>query len=328
MNFNLIISFLIIFLGVELNAQSLAGPYAPPAGQNGSTAIHKDSSVFVSWASSCILNKSWQDISNTSLGPTTIGTNVSATNKAGLNGIVSLGDGGSAILTFEGEITNGPGADFAIFENSFSDDFLELAFVEVSSDGTNFYRFNAVSLTDTSVQVGSFGLTDATNIYNLAGKYRAQYGTPFDLNELYGIPGLDINAITHVKIIDVIGSINSLYANYDSQNRAINDPWPTPFASGGFDLEAVGVINFTPTSINEISNNINIAIYPTPSSDIVYFNTKDSGRFSYHLTNINGEIILKGELKSQLNISHLKSGIYFIHISSNDRYLVKKIIKK
>ena len=34
------------------------------------------------------------------------------------NGIVSLGDGGEAILSFERFIENGPGWDFAIFENS------------------------------------------------------------------------------------------------------------------------------------------------------------------------------------------------------------------
>ena len=35
------------------------------------------------------------------------------------NGIVSLGDGGYAVLSFERPIKNGPGWDFAIFENSF-----------------------------------------------------------------------------------------------------------------------------------------------------------------------------------------------------------------
>jgi hypothetical protein len=33
------------------------------------------------------------------------------------------------------------------------------------------------------------------------------------------------------------------YASYDSQGHQINDPWPTNFPTGGFDLDAVGVIN-------------------------------------------------------------------------------------
>ena len=70
---------------------------------------------------------------------------------------------------------------------------------------------------------------NATEIYNLAGKYRAQFGTPFDLEELTGITGLDVNNVTHVKIIDVVGSLNESYASYDSQGNIINDPFPTPF---------------------------------------------------------------------------------------------------
>ena len=54
-----------------------------------------------------------------------------------------LGDDGSLVLTFPAPIADGAGPDFAVFENAFSTEFLELAFVEVSSDGTNFTRFPA-----------------------------------------------------------------------------------------------------------------------------------------------------------------------------------------
>lgn len=304
------------------------GPYAPSIGQTGTTAIHKDSTVFVSWASAVTITRGLQDISNASLGYADVGTSASAVGKSGVNGIVSLGDGGSATLTFNAPIINGSGADFAIFENSFSDSFLELAFVEVSSDGLNFFRFDAVSLTDTIIQTGSFGSTDATDIYNLAGKYRAQYGTPFDLDELDGIAGLDINNITHVKIIDVVGSLNPLYATYDSQNRAVNDPWPTPFGSSGFDLDAVGVINSSATAIKEKNDVYNISFYPNPASNTIYFNVDSKTKYEYRLTTINGREIENGLLNNQLDISYLETGIYFIHISSGDEYIVKKLIKK
>jgi hypothetical protein len=41
----------------------------------------------------------------------------------------------------------------------------------------------------------------------------------------------------------VVGSINPEYATYDCQGNPVNDPWPTAFASGGMDLDAVGVIH-------------------------------------------------------------------------------------
>ena len=322
--------FLILFslFALGINAQIQAGPYAPPAGQINSTAIHRDSIIFTEWASGCSIVRGNQDINDGSLGLTSVGTDLSATEKSGENGVVSLGDGGIATLTFNSFITNGDGADFAVFENSFSDDFLELAFVEVSSDGVNFYRFESVSLTNTEVQTEGFGATDATNIYNLAGKYRAQYGTPFDLEELSGISGLDVNAISHIRIVDVIGSINSSYASYDSQGNIINDPWPTPFASGGFDLDAIGVINSTPTSVTESPLFIQLSMYPNPTTDVVYFNFEQQKQYNFSIKTTKGQTIFAGFLSKQLNLSSLEKGIYFIHIFDNEFHLVKKIIKK
>lgn len=303
------------------------GPFSPPVGQIGTDAIHKDSSLIVSWATNAIIERGWQNLADTSLGKTTVGNDTSATDKSGVNGIVSLGDNGSATLIFSGSIYDGIGADFAVFENSFDGLFLELAFVEVSSDGINFFRFDAVSLTDTTIQTGSFGNTDATEIYNLAGKYQAQYGTPFDLNELAGVPGLDVTKVTHVRVIDVIGNIESPFASYDSQSGVINDPWPTPFPSGGFDLDAVGVINFTPTTIEELSDEIQLTLYPNPALNFVHFSFKEKKDYSYQLTGLNGIIISQGLVNQEMDISMLNPGVYFIHIYSEDKSIVKKIIK-
>ena len=75
--------------------------------------------------------------------------------------VVSLGSGGSIILSFDPPFRNGEGWDFAIFENSFSDTFLELAYIEVSSDGEHFVRFDSCSLTPNPVS--AFGTIDPSN---------------------------------------------------------------------------------------------------------------------------------------------------------------------
>ena len=230
-----------------LTSNVMAGSFAPAAGKAGSTAIHKDAD-FVGWATGVEVVRGLADIANPQGARATFGTPDAALGKAeGTSyGVVSLGDGGSATLTFDAAITNGVGDDFAVFENSFSDTFLELAFVEVSSDGENFFRFDAISETPTDKQILGFGVVDPTNVYNLAGKYKQGYGTGFDLEELAGIEGLDVNNVTHVRVVDVIGSIDPQYASYDSVGNIINDPYATPFNSGGFDLDAVGVINVVP----------------------------------------------------------------------------------
>ena len=97
-----------------------------------------------------------------------------------------------------------------MFENGFADNFLELAFVEVSSNGIDFVRFPDESLTQTTTQVGSFGSLDPTNIDGLAGKYRVGFGTPFDLATAgrRSRRRVDVNDIQLRPRVDVVGSIN------------------------------------------------------------------------------------------------------------------------
>ncbi|MDR1544451.1 MAG: T9SS type A sorting domain-containing protein [Prevotellaceae bacterium] len=227
---------------------SLFAQFDGIVGSVGCKAIHVDDARFVEWASDCEIMRGYQDIARKQLGFVFFGDAESAIGKASktTTEAVSLGDGGTAVLTFQTPIVNGEGADFAVFENSFSDAFLELAFVEISSDGEHYFRFPATSNTQTETQVTSSGLIDATKINNLAGKYRIGWGTPFDLEELPENENLDKNDVTHVKIIDVVGTINPEFASHDSENNIINDPYPTAFAgygSGGFDLTGIGVIH-------------------------------------------------------------------------------------
>ncbi len=218
---------------------AFAGPYAPPAGQSGSTAIYKDDAAFVAWADDyqdyifgTNVDAIWRTPEN-ALGKA---QGVVGSGDGAVHNIVSLGDFGEITLTFSRPIADGDGADFAVFENSLNDMFLELAWVEVSSDGVNFFRFSNDSLT--AGAVGAYGVVDATDINGLAGKYRQSYGTPFDLAELEGIEGLNIHGILYVRIVDVVGDGTCL----DSSGDPIYDPYPT-WGSGGFDLDAVGVIN-------------------------------------------------------------------------------------
>ena len=213
-----------------------AGPYAPAAGQPGSTAVFKSDAAIVGWADGfqdyvigANVDLTWQTPAK-ALGPA-VGDSFD---------IVGLGNGGQITLTFSQAITDGPGSDFAVFENGIADTFLELAYVEVSSNGTDFFRFANDSLTPSPVS--AFGTLDPTNITGLAGKYRQGYGTPFDLAELAAVsPLLDVAHVGFVRIVDIVGDGTFL----DTSGDIIYDPHLTS-GSGGFDLEAVAVLNAVP----------------------------------------------------------------------------------
>ena len=229
-----------LLLSLSLSVSSMAGPYPPEAGQPGSTAIHMDDPVFVGWATGYIDYIAGSNVDATWQNPERALGKASGTS----HDVVSLGRGGQITLTFNPPIKDGEGWDFAVFENSFSDTFLELAYVEVSSNGQDFVRFDSISLTPEPI--GGFGSADPTDIDGLAGKYRQGYGMPFDLQDLTDKPevlsaNVNLDQIAYVKIMDIVG--DGTY--FDSSTHVIYDPYPT-VSSAGFDLDAIGVSNGAP----------------------------------------------------------------------------------
>jgi hypothetical protein len=199
-------------------------------------------------------------------------------------GLVSLGDApageapGSITLDFNQAITNGSGADFAVFENASdfgsggASFFFELAFVEVSTDGATFARFPTVSTTTLSSPGNydgdftndqpllatdlipdfsggqDFGVVPAGNtVTGFAGVDAGNVGTLFDLDALAAAAEVaagtvNLAEINFVRLVDVPG--DGRFA--DSQGNPIFDAFSPNNATGGFDLDAVGVINQVP----------------------------------------------------------------------------------
>jgi hypothetical protein len=247
--------FLLVLLVVRAGAYSVSFPTAPAAGQPGTTAIAMGDNALVAWADGYSnvqygveVKPNWQ-VPAKGLGQA----------QGTASDIVCLGRGGQITLTFSQGISDGPGFDFAVFENAISDTFLELAFVEVSSDGIHFVRFPHFS--DSPDPVHSFGTVYADTLYGYAGKYRGGYGTPFDLSELVAVSNsiatgghgltldyeanftanishLDMADVQFVRVIDIVGDGSVL----DAEGFNIYDPYPT-LGSAGFDLDAIGVIN-------------------------------------------------------------------------------------
>lgn len=309
-------STFLLFMG--WNFLSTAQSYAPPAGHTGSTAIHMDSLIFTSWASGIEVYRGFVFIEDTTFQANgsslaTFGSPSFALGKATGNpsDVVSLGDSGLAILTFDNPITNGPGFDFAVFENSFSDDYLEFAFVEVSSDGERFVRFPNHSEVQSQVQIHGFGLTDTRRIHNLAGKYRAGFGTPFDLEDLKDSTSININAITHIKLVDVIGSIG-MHATYDSHGNKINDPYSSPYESGGFDLDGVGVIH-KELNIPQITTD-KVSFFPNPAQHQLHLRQPSGSCREFIIYSLEGKKVQTFETcetEKELLLK-LPNGMYYI----------------
>jgi hypothetical protein len=328
-------TFLLLFVLTHLAAMA---QYAPQAGISGSTAVSSGSPDIEGWAGYCSVHRGYIDIANKALGTTTGGDSSSATGVPD-GGIVCLGDSGVAIIRFDAALYDGPGPDFAVFENGFKDPadesmaFLELAFVEVSSDGINYFRFPANSHTPVNTQIPASGVyMNATLIHNLAGKYVAGYGTPFDLNELAGIAGLDISNVTHIRLVDVVGAISGP-GSVDIEGNVINDPYPTNFPTGGFDLDAVAAMHLHQTGLAVSGSKAVATISPNPATNYfnIHTNVSASNNLRAAVVSVTGQqmatVTLNGNTTT-VDIARFPAGMYYIIISEeNETKWAGKILK-
>lgn len=214
--------------------------FAPAVGLPGSTAIARTDPRLQRWATRVIDYSPGGNVDASWMSPER------ALGAAGDDplAVTSLGEGGTLTVGFDSPLRDADGYDFAVFENGFGDDYLELAFVEVSSDGTHFVRFDAVTIVNQPV--AAYGTIDPTELEGFAGKYRVGWGTPFDLGWLQSRPEvraglLDLSKITAIRVVDVIGDGRVR----DSLGHLVYDPYPTS-GGAGFDLDAIGLIDFAP----------------------------------------------------------------------------------
>lgn len=325
----------IVLIATMLSAQSSFGQYPPPPGYPGTTAMYLDSSAFRAWASGCTVELGYINFVDTSV--TYMGSNKAfygfPEDASGPpdNFVVSLGDKGIATLTLPAPVFDSIGPDFAVFENSFSNEFLELGFVEVSSNGIDFVRFPAVSLTPETPQISTFGTIDATHIHNFAGKYRVFYGTPFDLYDLKDSGLVNISAITHIRIIDVGGCILPGFQSFDSQGHIINDPWPTPFNTCGIDLDAVGLIHINVQAIPDNLQTVPVRVFPNPVQHAVLIEHTLHTTVNFSLLSPAGEVYFPEQPignSTQLDLSDYPPGLYIALFTLDDgTKVIRKVIK-
>jgi hypothetical protein len=75
------------------------------------------------------------------------------------------------------------------------------------------------------------------------------------------------------------------------------------------------------------------SVYPNPATDVLNISNSINAEINaITITDLNGrtvkQITANGSVDSQINISDLNAGVYFVNINSNEGSLTKKIVKK
>jgi hypothetical protein len=83
------------------------------------------------------------------------------------------------------------------------------------------------------------------------------------------------------------------------------------------------------TSINEINSSRNtISIFPNPTYTEINIIDSSAESFQVELINANGQIIMKEQNKSKIDISNLNNGLFYINIKKGQLNYIYKVIKQ
>ena len=126
--------------------------------------------------------------------------------------------------------------------------------------------------------------------------------------ETDGLSFVDSN-IEHNRAFSYTYSVRPIYENCNGSFKSILAQW-------GVD-------------INEYSHNTNINIYPNPTNDKLYIEaeTEIEDVIVYDIYGRRQQLSAISHQPSVIDVSKLKSGIYFVKINTNEGNIVKRIIK-
>lgn len=81
------------------------------------------------------------------------------------------------------------------------------------------------------------------------------------------------------------------------------------------------------SSINTIFNNEMISVFPNPFNNIIKINSSEVVN-KIELYSVDGKLVYYSINENDINTSQLSSGVYFIHVSTEDNKFVNKLIKE
>ena len=157
--------------------------------------------------------------------------------------VVSLGSGGSIVVTFApNAIVDGPGPDFIVFENPFwignnpNDIYAEPGEVSVSEDGQTWVAFPCMPTVDPSASGG----TGTAPPYGSCAGWGVVYSTPTN-----GISPFDpTTAGGNAFDLADVGLKQARFVRIvDKTDEACPEAGPDKPETNGFDLDAVAIIN-------------------------------------------------------------------------------------
>lgn len=184
------------------------------------------------------------------------------------------------------------------------------AYYMVSKDLCTSYSYS-IALTGVGGKFYNSGYVDANNKYVLFNKNGSIHG--FNQNQ-------NLTAPTFTNTYTLSGATNTVssfaHGAYSNGNFYVIDDNAT---TNG--ILRTGSTTTT-TAISELSNEVNLSVFPNPAVSQLTIQTDQTQTVS--IINYSGSEIMKAQTNEPINISELSSGIYFVKAGNN----MKKFIKE
>ncbi|MGV6861351.1 MAG: T9SS type A sorting domain-containing protein [Putridiphycobacter sp.] len=256
-------------------------------------------------------------------------------NNDGFKDIVA-NTGGAGIILFEND-TNGSflpsttiGTGLRIFLTSC--DFDNDADIDVISghpsnlSEVDFFSNNSLGTFNQNLSQSNLDALDVTNAKTIF----------YDLNDDHFLDILYIeNGSLYIKYNNQLGGFNSptfinsdynyaLITAHDIDNNGKNDIVWFGYDTNVSSYKLGYMLNTAELALNEPPTDMDINIFPNPTNGVLQLNTICE---KWEIFNSFGERVLTGT-KSNINLEHISSGVYFIKIVTKDHHnVMKKIIK-
>jgi hypothetical protein len=138
-----------------------------------------------------------------------------------------------------------------------------------------------------------------------------------------GAQSMIVETENGVSAAENLNSIQNL--KFPNKNLVLRK---TDNSTRSFNLLSIKKLYFSQESVNSVINtDINeITIYPNPSVDVLRIENAPEQNTSLSIYSINGTKILQTEISgtdNEINVSHLKTGMYFLKINSQTLKFIK-----
>ena len=196
---------------------------------------------------------------------------------------------------------------------------MELMFKEASGFNGSIINWNTSSVTkmgamfagssDFNQDLSSWDVTNVTSMSNLlndSGLSKANYDTI-----------LNSWSEQDVQSDVTLGAAGINYCNGADARQRLIDTNGWIIIDAGLNCSTAGV---------DDQNQLDISIYPNPTSDMVYIEGNYT-QLKVVIYNVLGKEILNEPITNSINISHLDNGVYILQLSDGVKLSTRKIIK-